>query len=363
MRILTASARESAALAVRSLELDEESIDLISPEGLSASLRRAASFLCPAAPRELVDAVLAVLRPLHGDATPSRDDLMDQLDLLISGGDLLELRQVESLTTRLLFLGPPSYVEREPGQYLVFGVRPFGTSLVGTSLRSEVLYESQTRIIQLDPATAAAQFAALGLHEINRDRWVAKPAPIVARDLVRRLTQQVSIAGRAGDVEGLMILDPVAPVRFYRGRWRTLDGTETGDFVARRPQAYGADLWCFVRVIEGLPQQLIDFPVDHPALPGRDEAWRLQAAIDAVRQEPQIFRFRSIQNNTSHIIADFFGPIPGWAERYLELVGLAVQRADRSLFSYRVPLKAKPDLQKFLTDMLWMRVTHEGGTE
>lgn len=363
MRIFTASARESAALAVKTLELDEESIDLVSPEGLSASIRRAASFLCPATPRELVDAVLAAIRPLYDDAAPSRDDLMDQLDLLISGGDLLELRQVESRTTRLIFLGPPSYVEKEPGQYLIFGVRPFGASLVGPALRDEVLYEGQTRTIQLDPQAAAAQLAALGLHQISRERWVGQPALTEASNLVQRLAQRVANAGRAGEVEGLKVLDPITPVRFYRGRWRALNGMDNGDFVARRPQAYGADLWCLVRVIDGLPQRLIDFPVDKSTVPGRDEAWRLQAAIDAVRQDPQVFRFRPVHNDVSQVIADFFGPVPGWAERYLELVGLAVQRAEGSLFSYRVPIEAKLGLQELFTDMLWMREAHEGGTE
>lgn len=362
MKIHTASATESAALAVKTLELDEESNDLVSAEGLSASLRRAASFLCPATPREVVDAVLGVIRPLYGEATPSRDDLMKQLDLLISGGDLLELQQVEP-RTRLLFLGPPSYVEKKPGRYLVFGVRPFGTSLLGAVLREEVLYEGQTRTVQLDPQTAAAQFAALGLREISRERWVAKPAHTEAWDLVQRLTQRLATAGRAGEVEGLRVLDPAAPVRFYSGRWRTLNDVDSGDFVARRPQAYGADLWCFVRVINGLPQRLIDFPVDSSMVPGRDEAWRLQAAIDALKQNPQVFRFRSVHNNRSHVIVDFFGPLPGWAERYLELVGLAVHRAEGSLFSYRVPLEARPALQELLTDMLWMRIAHEGGTE
>jgi hypothetical protein len=363
MKIFAASARESAALAIKTLELDEESTDLVSPEGLSASLRRAASFLCPATPRELIDAVLDAIRPLYDDAAPSRDTLMDQLELLISGGDLLELRQAESRTTRLLFLGPPSYVEKEPGRYLVFGVRPFGASLVGASLSGEVLYEGQTRTIQLDSSAAAAKFAALGLSEISRERWVAQPARTEASDLVQRLAQRVAIAGRAGEVEGLKILDPVASVHFYRGRWRSLNSADNGDFVARRPQAYGADLWCLVRVNDGLPQRLIDFPVDKSTVPGRDEAWRLQAAIDSLRQEPQIFRFRPVHNDVSQVIADFFGPVPGWVERYLELVGLGVQRAEGSLFSYRVPIEAKLGLQKVLTDMLWMRVAHEGGTE
>ena len=51
---------------------------------------------------------------------------------------------------------------------------------------------------------------------------------------------------------------------------------------------------------------------------------------------------------------EFFSPIPGFAERYLELVGLPLPRATGSLFSFRVPAGAMPDLKRLLADMLWM---------
>jgi hypothetical protein len=363
MKVSIVTAAESSALAVKALELDEEVVDLFSSEGLSASLRRAASFLCPATPRQVVDSVIEAVGPLGDGDFPTRDDLMDQLDLLISTGDLLELRQTDSRSTRLLFLGPPSYVEREAGRYLVLGVRPFGVSLVGSSLGSEVLYEGHTRTMELDPKAAACHFAALGLHQISRDRWVARPAQFAATALVEQYAQRFSGKGQAGNVEGLTILDSSAPVRFYRGRWRTLKPTDAGDFVARRPQAYGADLWCFVRVVGGLPQRLVDFPVEDPTVPGRDEAWRLQAAIDATRNQPQVYRVGAAGSAGSDVMVDFFGPVPSWAERYLELVGLAVQPSRGSLFSYRVPQGAMPALAEFLTDMLWMPAAHLGGTE
>ena len=363
MTISIVTSAEASALAVKTLELDEEVVGLFSSEGLSASLRRAASFLCPATPRQLVDAVLEAVDPLSDGDASTRDDLMDQVDLLISTGDLLELRQADSRSTRLLFLGPPSYVEREAGRYLLLGVRPFGASLVGSPLGSGVLYEGHTRTIELDPEAGPAHFEALGLHQISRDRWVARPAQLAATDLVQQLVQRFAGRGQAGEVEGLTILDPSAPVRFYRGRWRTLKPTDAGDFVARRPQAYGADLWCFVRVAGGLPQRLVDFPVEDPTVPGRDEAWRLQAAIDAARNQPQVFRVGTTGGAGSDVMVDFFGPVPGWAERYLELVGLAVQRSGGSLFSYRVPHGALPALAEFLTDMLWMRAADDGGMQ
>ncbi|MEH0843121.1 hypothetical protein V6U81_12110 [Micromonospora sp. CPCC 205711] len=285
---------------------------------------------------------------------------MEELDLLISAGDLLELRQQTTYVTRLLFLGPPSYVVKEPGRYLLLGVRPFGAALVGEMLASDVLYEGHTRTIELDPDTAGVRLAALGLHEIKREQWAMHPVAVSAAAFLDEYRQRLDIAGPSGQVEGLTLIDPSSTVRYYRGRWRSPRPSDTGDFVARRPQAYGADLWCFVRVAEGLPQRLVDLPVGDATTPGRDEAWRLQAALDAQRGEPQVFRTRTAAGGSAGNIVDLFSPVPNWAERYLELVGLSVPRSRGSLFSYRVPTAAMPDLTAFLADMLWM---HGGGTE
>jgi len=356
-------AATAAKLAVKTLGLDEQSVGLFSAEALCASLRRAASFLCPATPRQIVDAVLEASRPLGANDAPTRDEAMEDLDLLIASGDLLELRQETGQSTRLLFLGPPSYVEREPGKYLLLGIRPFGGSLVGSELAQQVQYEGHTRTIEVAAQVARMRFAALGLHEISPDRWTAQPRRLAAAILVEQLRDRLAAARPSGEIEDLLVLDPSTSVRYYRGRWRAPTRTDSGDFVARRPQAYGADLWCFVRLSDGAPQRLVDFPLDNPAAPARDEAWRLQAAIDATRGHPQRYRAREVGGPDSDRIVDVFSPLPGWAERHLELAGLAIQRAAGSLFSYRVAVAALPGVVELLADMLWMQAAPEGGTE
>jgi len=363
MKLTVIPAAEAAALAIKALGLDDESVDLFSAEALCASLRRAASFLCPATPRQLVDAVLEVSRPLGANDAPTRDEVMEHLDLLIASGDLLELRQEAGQSTRLLFLGPPSYVECEPGKYLLLGIRPFGGSLVGSELGQQVRYEGHTRTIEVEVEAAPIRFAALGLHEISPGWWTAQPRRLAAAKLVEQLRGRLAAARPAGEIEGLHVLDPTTSVRYYRGRWRAPVPSDSGDFVARRPQAYGADLWCFVRLSDGAPQCLVDLPIDNPAAPARDEAWRLQAAIDATLGRPQRYRARAGGGPASDWIVDVFSPLPGWAERHLELAGLAVQRVAGSLFSYRVAVGAVPGVVELLTDMLWMQAAPEGGTE
>ncbi|GIH71559.1 hypothetical protein [Sphaerimonospora thailandensis] len=355
MIITPLNGREAAERTVHALGLDETATDLFSTEALCASLRRAGSFLCPTTPGQLVEAVLEAVTALDASSSISRDLVAEQLDLLVSIGDLVELPRQGVRGGRQLYLGPPSYVTKAPGQYLLLGVRPNGASLVDESVGAKIQYESHTRSLQLDAKVAAARLDAVGLHEIRRANWLEHPRPHNAAAVVEAMRQRLDRAAESGQVAGLRIIGPEASVRYYRGRWRLPAASDSGDFVARRTQAYGADLWCLVRIKHGVPRALVDLPVDDPAAPGCDEAWRLQAAIDAVAGRPQLLRVRSAAKADGSPVLDLFGPVPGWAQRYLELVGIPVSRVRGALISYRVPMSVIGELLVFLADMLWIK--------
>lgn len=354
MTVTTMSTAEATALAVQTLGLDPDSVALDSTEGLAASLLRAASFTCPTSPSSLVTAVVDAVQPLAPTGDVSRERVSDLLDLLIGTGDLLELRhELDGRSVRLLYLGPPSFIERAPGTYLVLGVRPYGEALLDKGVLVDMEHEGHTRAIQLDPVTAIDTLTAAGLQQVDRRRWVASPRIESAAELLHRTAERLDVAGGGGEIEGLQIIDPATPVRYYRGRWREPMPTHNGDFVARRPQAYGADLWAAVRLENGVPIRIFQFPVDNPVVPARDEAWRLQLAIDAERGLPQRFAAEPVAAGGSTVVK-FFSPIPGFAERYLQLVGLPLAGTSGALFAFRVPDGAMPDLIQLLTDLLWM---------
>ena len=353
MTISSLTPDDADALSVRTLGLDPDFVGLSSEEGLAASLRRAASFLCPTSPRRLVDTVLAVMSPLTGDNV-SRTQVADLLDLLVASGDLLELREdLQGRMVRLIYLGPPSYIERTPGVYVLLGIRPFGAWLLSPELAAKVTREGHTRMIELDPTEAPEVFEAAGLHRLDRHRWAASPSIESAASLVGRVSQRLDVAGGGGEIDGLQILDPTTQVRYYRGRWREPAPGDNGDFVARRRQAYGADLWSAVRLENGIAVKLFQFPVDDTVVPARDEAWRVQLAIDAERGFPQQYTFEPGAVGATRVVK-FFSPIPGFAERYLQLVGIPLVGVPGALFAFRVPDGAVPDLIQFLTELLWM---------
>ena len=352
MNIQRMTQEDLEATAVKLLGLDHEATGLLSIEGLCTSIRRAASLLCPATPRQLVDAVLEVLRPLSRDL--NRDVVAEALDLVVSVGDLLELRLVES-GVRQLYLAPPSYVTVRPSRHLLLGVRPNASPIVDESLiGAAVEYEAHTRFLTLETDNAAASLVAAGLHRVTTEQWARVPREEPASSLIERTARLLGQHQMPGEIRGLEIIDSSTQVQYYVGRWRELNSTDEGMLVGRRPQAYGAPVWCVLYVAGGIPRAVLDFPIDSSVMPGWDEARHLQAAIDHHRGHPQVFKIRSAGLPDGSRLLDLFAPLPSWAERYITLIGIPMSRSKGALLTYRVPLDAEDSLTGLLSKSLWM---------
>lgn len=346
---------EVATTATGILGLNPETVELFSTEGLCASIRRAASFLCPASPRQIVDAVLEALAPLSEDL--ERDAVVEALDALVMSGDLLELRQAGS-RSRLLFLGPPSFVEKHPGEYLLLGIRPRAAALLGGTMDAEVIYYAHTRSVLLDADSGAASLLAAGLHSVTKKQWTRAPRVESSGEVIEKTRERLNAERSAGGVSGLTIIGPAGSGQFYKGRWREPTDADSGIFIGRRPQAYGAQIWCAVELACGVPQAVLDLPVDSTVSPGWDEARRIQAALDADRGAPHVYRVRASDRRGGTFL-DFFAPLPSWAERYLSISGWPAAKGPKALFSYCMPDAATDDAQQFLSSSLWMTAIKE----
>jgi len=108
MDMRLASPQEVAGSAVRALGLEEASLDIFSPEALAAALRRAASFLCPATPGQIVRSVSDVLIGLPGWGEETVPELKATMRALVGYGDLVELQSgAFGESARQVFLGAP----------------------------------------------------------------------------------------------------------------------------------------------------------------------------------------------------------------------------------------------------------------
>ncbi|MBX3207424.1 MAG: hypothetical protein KF764_20415 [Labilithrix sp.] len=362
MRRLTAG--EVHAQKIRELGLDPEALDLTTPEGLAGALRRAASYLCPCSAATLVRAVVRPLRGLVSDMEKAKLLVEETLEAMISHGDVLEQPELQngSPTARvLLYAAPASFVVRQSGLVVLLGVAVDQLSPLSADLEGRIQYLGHVR--RLSPSSATedlrAELRQLGLVELASDTWLKGPKPSTATQAVAASDRALDSVPPSRDIPGLLLLDPTKSVRYYRGRW-TEPRTQTGRFVARREQAYGADLWCYVDLSNGQPERMIDLPQRGSRWRGCDEAWHLQMAIDAQRGTAQHFRV-SPTSDPDVVLLEFFSPIPGWARRRWDAIGEPTPSSgdDRlsgkgNLFAYRIAKVEIDEERQFAREALWL---------
>jgi len=360
MGIEALTVEDVMAACTDALGLDSSAMDLTAPEAMIAALRRAASFRCPVSPAVLVASTARALQGFAGEGPSLREALSEALEALVASGDLLEVPEIDSATLRsrrVLCLGAPMFVRRSGGTFLLLGIRPEGASLVGESLMALIEHEHHVRIIRATPNTdLPALLGEYGLHEISEDVWLRCPASASASDVVRDRDLRLDVAGPSGEIAGLRLLDPDTSRGYYRGRWREPSVSDNGRFVARRPQAYGSDLWCYVEVRDGQPVRFIDFPLTGSIGRGADEAWYLQSAIDAARGRPQSVR---VSRGAQVSVLSLFAPPPSWLQRRWDMRGIPVASRG-ALVSYAMKPEEIDEELAFVTKMLWLRVDVEG---
>ena len=339
---------------VAELGLDPDRFDLASPEVIAGALRRTAAFLCQCPARSLVRAVVTPLRGLVEDLEEMRARVDETLEAMVSYGDLLEFRELDADSGRdraVLSAAPAAFVSRETGALFLVGIFGDQLSALPEDLASRIHHVGHTR--RLNPKAGENLRETLkqdGLLEIPFDDWLREPQSGKPTALISRYDDLLDLGRPSGDVPGLRLLDPERPVGYYRGRW-VPPQRRSGRFVARRDQAYGAPLWCYVRVADGEPQALVDLPLPKSRWRGCDEAWHLQMAIDASRGNPQRFAIRAGPDD-SRILA-FFSPVPMWSQRRWDAIGTRIP-SERCLFAYRIAKDELPEELRFLHRALWL---------
>ena len=340
---------------VEALGLDPDVVELGSSSAIAASVQRAASFLAPTPPGVLRRAVAEALSGLPGFPSEGGRAAVDAaVEALVTLGDLIELPIGDAERRRRhVYLGPPSYVSRS-ADFILLGVRPEGAPIVSDGLLGRVEFRDYLRLIRRreEAEDLEATLDADGLTQLRSEQWLSAPRQCSPGDLVDEYIARLDAAGNAGEIEAVRVIDPTSDVAFYRGRWRSLKPSDKGRFVARRPQAFGAELWCFAEVLDGTVEKLIDLPIATPTARGSDEAWRLQAAVDRISGGPQNLRVRS--GVPEGPVLDLFSPLPSWSQRRVEFVGTPVDRSPGALFSYSLSEAEVDEEVRFLKDMMWL---------
>lgn len=349
----TLTPEEVQACGVRTLGLDSAACDLLSIEAIAAALRRVAGFLCPCPQRTLVQAVVEPLDEIISDRRQFTEAVENTLEAMITYGDLLEefeVAVVERLhRSSLIYAAPPSFIRRKSGVVFIIGIAPDRSSAAPERLERRINYLNHIRrLVPENGEDLNAELKQFGLSELSVDAWLKQVPPAEsASEHLKRISSKFRAS--QGLIDGLTILNSSKPVDHYRRRWEEAENN-SGRFVARRPQAYGNDLWCYVELMQGQAIKLLDFPLENSGLRGCDEAWRLQLAIDAERGEPQRFRVR--QESRCNIV-ELYSPLPIWTLRRWDIMGEPT-RTTSALFAYRFRNEEISEEIEFMRRKLWL---------
>lgn len=353
MELKQISADDLKRRVIEGLGLSPENVSITSPEVIAGLIRRAGSFLCPCPDRTLVNEVVDALNGLIEDVDNLRQATENMLEMLKAIGDFFEFNPADEKHSggTLTYASPPAFVRRQSGSVILIGLAPDSSLPLPDELKDKVEYKGHTRKISfVNMDDIASHLSQLEFIEISQKAWLRLPPSESPIEFMAKIDTLLDGASASGDIPGLTLLNPLAPVSYYRGRWVD-PSSQTGRFVARRKQLYGADLWCYVEVQNGVPRKLLDLPLPQSRWRGCDDAWRIQAAIDARREKPQIFKNRSGTEGSK--ILDFFSPVPKWAIRRWDSFGETTM--GRSLFSYSFSESDFEEEANFAKDWLWLK--------
>lgn len=354
MRKINLNELESHSL--ESLGLDSSEFSIISEEAISEALMRSASMLCPCPPEALIKSVSSPLQYLSSGESFIEQRVDEVLNSLISIGSIHELSEVGEETSlkpaMLLYLQPKSFVVRASGTVFLIGVSLSELASLSEEVRNQTQLKNYLRYIKpQENVDIIATLEEIGFTKISYKFWIEAPKPTTNKELINRFNALLDAASYSGHIEKMTILNPDSPAGYYKGRWSEAK-SQSGRFIARRPQAYGSSLWCYVELIEGESQKFVDFPLQGSKWRGCDEAWHLQMAIDADRGNPQQFEVE-FEDTLTTAVLKFFSPVPMWTRRRWEAVGEPVD-SKGCLFAYRFNRSELNEEIQFASEQLWL---------
>ena len=353
MTIVELSTTEVLALCRAALGIETESSGL-DDILLTELLRRAAGILCPCSKVVLRAALTDSLSYLHSEGSAFDDRIDDLIEAMIVSGDILELSDVtiddSDIRGTWVFAAPPSFVVRRTGSIFLTGVTSDQDAYLPEHLSKRLVRSRVTRFIVPEPGEdLIEQLNSHGLNQLSEAAWSRSPKALAPEQLLQRNVDKLISQPICAPVSGLRILNRDTEVAYYKGRWGP-PKNQTGTYVVRRPQEFGAPLWSFAELVDGTLKRIVDLPPKRFRWRGCDAAWHLQMAIDRIAGHPQHYR-RSVTD--AGVRFDFFSPLPLWAQRRLMVLGHECPRS-RSLFAYEIPVAEAADEEENLQENLWL---------
>ena len=317
---------------------------------IAQALRRVIFHAAPCRHQVARRLVLNALSAFTDNTDQLSDSIETTLEHLIAMGDVLEIQNGDGTTGQtILRPTPPSFVKRSADTLIVLGV---AGDQITPNLEHPLIYTSGglRMLCGVDANDLCETLKEEGLIELQHEYWLHTPSEISAALFVEKWRARLPMDKFRQSVDDLVVLNTSFNVSYYKGRWVPQSKIRSGIFVARRPQRFGADLWLLAEFKGGNLMRFVDIHTDAAGIRSCDEAWRIQAAIDALSGTPQVL---SVYSKDEDCILAFDSPIPSWIERRLLMFGEHLN-VPHSLLAFRINANQAEEEIEWLKSIFWM---------
>ncbi len=322
---------------------------------VAAAIRRLSGFMCPCSQAAISRAAKRSLRELWEDHEAAESFVDHALEDLLVGGDLLELSHVAATDLddkpTWVFCAPPAFMQSEHRVY-IFGIAPDDAPFLPSNVLRRLRCDGATRFIErITDDDLVEVLSALGLRELQESKWLTKVTIEAPASFIERIQSRLIREGIHGSFPEFSLLKHATEVRQpYQERWVTPQA-ESGLFVARAAQPYGAPIWYMADINEGRFTRSLVLPFHDIPTRACDQAWRLQLAIDAEAGHPATYRMSSSEGGI-RVLPSF--PLPLAEKRKLLYLGGVASHSARYDSSFWVPNDVCAAAEQILAS-LWLR--------
>jgi hypothetical protein len=327
---------------------------------VGSAVRRLCSFMCPCpafAIKRMACRSLRVLDIPEEQLTRLVDEAIEDLSI---GGDLLELSRVMIAGAEnhpsWLYCAPPSFIARKTGRIYILGIAADDASFLPRELRAGVQRDGAVRFIESAEPEAVTQLKRLGLREVNEAAWLTTVKTESAREHLQAAAKQLRHLGADGELPDLTILAHASGEgKPYSRRWKSPEA-ESGVYIGRVPQPYGAPLWYFCDLDHGRTMRSMLLPTRESRERASDIAWRLQLALDA---EAGFAARYSVDRTSDTATLTFDFPVPLAVRRRLMFLGARRSQDDPHPFRFQLPVGELDEERSFLRSNYWIEERSE----
>jgi hypothetical protein len=331
---------------------------------IASAVRRLCSFMCPCPSFAIQRMALRSLKVLGFPEDELHRLVENALEDLSVSGDVLELSRVTMAGAEnfpsWLYCAPPSFIARATGRIYITGIAADDASFLPREFRANLTRDGAARFIESASQEITEQLKQLGLRQVKEAAWMSGVRAETVSDHLRRATSRLRSFGVAGDLPDLTILEHAGRVRkSYSSRWKKTD-IESGAYIGRVPQPYGAPLWYLCDLVDGKTAKSILLPTKESTERASDVAWRIQFALDSQAGFPATY---SVTRDSNVATLSFDFPVPLAVRRRFMFLGARRSQDDPNPFRFQLPLQELEGERRLLRDNYWLEERTEERTE